>query len=724
MDVWHDARGLTLADAISDCETSPGPFDASPGPFDASPSPLPLPLPQLGDRGLLLCESIDDIERDNVKAASPPPPPSVGSAPSASPSSPTGLGRRSNLKNGYVVDHYSGQIPEGYVLVPRGNNRLTNACRSKALAAGTVVYLLARKGQERALAAGTVVYLLARKGQERDGILVPREVYDKVACAFDDFVQPQADLAVESPPVGAAVAADGHDAAAPKRRRRHKANAARGIAKIPLRLRRSMAIKLSAMGASPAADQLSLTPDAIDSLAAASAPPATSWDSALAHGGTLSISSRDYAGSAAAGDACRDALVRDQHGVAVDAGQHADDALFGLVESGLDPLSLGFAADHDDPSTMQSLYPFAAFEDHASSPYSLISPDPPLPLPLLPQTRSSSSSHEDASAAALVGDLDPSAAAFAADLYSAIDLDFAGAALQFQHHGHVDAADLLLGSLDPAAGAAAAADFDGSAALSNHHNYFVYPPQQGSSPMSLDDCFVQPTPPTTHSKSALPSDLDHYQHQQRRYPDAVAQTTASGAAGAREHDAVLPPRRQLDPYHDMISQATELQRVTAFTAAAAAAAAASPPPSSPLAAMFLPIRAPPLPHVASGAGDDSPTASPEHGQSPAPPLPQQPPAEAPFHHQYQLPPPPPMMLPPHPQLPARHGGASPHTGHPRLAFPPPPPTQAASGIAHIHHRHPNMQPSHLQPELQYRHPKSHHPHHQPTHRPAPYPAPH
>ncbi|KAJ1569141.1 Homeobox protein pknox1 [Cladochytrium tenue] len=86
----------------------------------------------------------------------------VEASPSVIPSSRRPVGRRSNVKNGYVVDHYSGEIPDGYVLVPKGNNRLTNTCRAKALA------------------AGTVVFLLARSGQERDGILIRKDIHDKV----------------------------------------------------------------------------------------------------------------------------------------------------------------------------------------------------------------------------------------------------------------------------------------------------------------------------------------------------------------------------------------------------------------------------------------------------------------------------------------------------------------------------------------------------------------
>ncbi|KAJ1548518.1 hypothetical protein HK405_002883 [Cladochytrium tenue] len=124
-------------------------------PDDPTPLPPQLPTPPMSTAGegspVPPQSSREDSESlqelaDRYQARAD----SVEAAPSVIPSSRRPVGRRSNVKNGYVVDHYSGEIPDGYVLVPKGNNRLTNTCRAKALAAGT------------------------------DGILIRKDIHDKV----------------------------------------------------------------------------------------------------------------------------------------------------------------------------------------------------------------------------------------------------------------------------------------------------------------------------------------------------------------------------------------------------------------------------------------------------------------------------------------------------------------------------------------------------------------
>ena len=49
--------------------------------------------------------------------------------------------RRGNMGTGKLILDYRGEIPPGYVLVPKGDHKLTNQCRARTLNAGMNVYL-------------------------------------------------------------------------------------------------------------------------------------------------------------------------------------------------------------------------------------------------------------------------------------------------------------------------------------------------------------------------------------------------------------------------------------------------------------------------------------------------------------------------------------------------------------------------------------------------------
>ncbi|KAI9337878.1 hypothetical protein DFJ73DRAFT_962238 [Zopfochytrium polystomum] len=111
-------------------------------------------------------------------SSAPPPPPPPMTMPTIPMAPLGGVPRRSSCKRGLVVDRYSGRIPDGYVFVPRGNNRVTNMCRAKALAAGTTVYTVSTTGRVRS--GGVGGFEAGTDGVWSDGILITKDVHDVV----------------------------------------------------------------------------------------------------------------------------------------------------------------------------------------------------------------------------------------------------------------------------------------------------------------------------------------------------------------------------------------------------------------------------------------------------------------------------------------------------------------------------------------------------------------